>query len=1015
MKYRIIIGWLMLMICGPAVSAPISRQTARQHAMKFLHAHDRTLADDAPYKKPRLRSSMPTDDAFYYVFPSVDDKGFVVVSGDDRTMPILGFTEQGTFDESTMPEGLRFLLKMYEDQIQQLDGSGRQEQHAAHAAAAASHTTRHNVQPLMPTRWNQGEPYNLLCPDFYNYDGQVGGRSATGCVATAVAQVMNYYRFPEKTKRYIPSYKVEYDTSRGKHDFTVPGVAANSVIDWDNMCDVYSGNETEAQQTAVAQLMHWVGVGCKMGYGASSAAFMGNALQALTTYFGYDDGSHMESRGNHTIASWSDLLYSEISTGHPLAFAASNTGGAHAFVLDGYDIDGLFHVNWGWGGLDNGYFRIDVMAPDDNNGIGASHTPDGYNMGQEAIILRLPDDVTAEKPQPRLTVNDWEIRQGNKFFANYINWTGAAAMWDAGIGYVTEEGALQPIGRHETVQLNDGYYMGFEFPVEGLEEGTYRIVPISKRSSAKQWQTHVNPTLTCIEAVVDGDGTVSLSQHPVEDIAISGITFPGNHKKGDRQPVVVSFSNHGEEYFREIHLLASMTNDKGESICRTAVAMVGAGATTASFSFTPDKSGTWNVWLSTDNHGNTILGKGEVDITDQGMPSKHHLRYLSHNISNKSNNVIYGNRMQGKVSIRNEADDTFDGKVKLWLFKLASDGYFYGVSSVMVPMVIEPKKSAQADFYFDHLDYGGQYNMSIIYEEGGDIEQGGLRAMGVPSPGIVYWQQGKGITGMAPATMVYIPATALAVDMTGMGKSVRDVRPNNNPNTLYIFGNQEDVPESLEGCNVVVGNYARHLRLTDGYGFMSPLNFTAGEATYSRQPQRHRWETIALPFAPTEIPDGVAVKSFTEEDTYGTPCFTDVASMDDGIPYLICSSIGDSLHFSATEAPVLATQTVSMAVGTESTRFVGTTVKTSQPDVFVLNEETATFAKADGIAAILPFRAYLVSKTLTEPIVIDSPESIRNKVADTQDEGQMYDLQGRRISTPTKGINIVNHRKVVVR
>ena len=114
--------------------------------------------------------------------------------------------------------------------------------------------------------------------------------------------------------------------------------------------------------------------------------------------------------------------------------------------LDGYDIEGLFHINWGWGGLDNGYFRIDVMAPDDNSGIGASSTPDGYNMGQDAIIgLRLPDDVQAETQQPRLTVNDWEIRRGNTFFANYVNWAGFTATWDMGIGYVDETGTLVPV------------------------------------------------------------------------------------------------------------------------------------------------------------------------------------------------------------------------------------------------------------------------------------------------------------------------------------------------------------------------------------------------------------------------------------------------------------------------------------------------------------------------------------------------------------------------------------------
>ena len=92
--------------------------------------------------------------------------------------------------------------------------------------------------------------------------------------------------------------------------------------------------------------MYWVGVGCKMSYGGSSAAGFPEGVKALINYFGYDDGTHIESRGNFTASAWEDLLYNELLTGHPIAFAGTNTGGAHAFVLDGYDIDGLFHVNW---------------------------------------------------------------------------------------------------------------------------------------------------------------------------------------------------------------------------------------------------------------------------------------------------------------------------------------------------------------------------------------------------------------------------------------------------------------------------------------------------------------------------------------------------------------------------------------------------------------------------------------------------------------------------------------------
>ena len=127
-----------------------------------------------------------------------------------------------------------------------------------------------------------------------------------------------------------------------------------------------------------------------------------------------------------------DLIYNEIASGHPVAIAGTATGGAHAFVVDGYDGDGLFHLNWGWGGGSDGYFRIEILNPGDNSGIGASSSSDGYSMGQEALILRLPDDVEADD-MAMMTINDTEIR-GTEIFSNYINWTGETNSFDYGIG-----------------------------------------------------------------------------------------------------------------------------------------------------------------------------------------------------------------------------------------------------------------------------------------------------------------------------------------------------------------------------------------------------------------------------------------------------------------------------------------------------------------------------------------------------------------------------------------------------
>ena len=1009
--------WLLPFTTG---AAPVTRQQARRQAQQFMTDKGLTLSEQAVRHAPKKsKGSQPSDDAYYYVFHAADDKGFVVVSGDDRTAPVLGYCDRGELDENHMPEGLQWLLQMYCDQMDRLPASTTAPSEEPSKVKAAA-TARRHIEPLMRTLWNQGHPYNLLCPRYYNDDGTEGDRSATGCVATAIAQVMAYYRYPSATKRLIPGYVQKYQTTEGEKRVQLRNIPAGSVIDWENMLNNYHGDETDAQQQAIAELMYWVGMGCKMGYGPSSAAGFPEGVNALVNYFGYDDGTHIESRGNYTIAGWNELLYKELATGHPIAFAGTNMGGAHAFVLDGYDMDGLFHVNWGWGGLDNGYFRLDVLAPDDNSGIGASLTPDGYNMGQDAIIgMRLPDDEQAPAKTYQLTVNDWEIRNGNTFFGNYINWSGVSADWNTGIGYLNEEGSMVLVGSYQTAQLSQDFYVGHEFTVRGLKEGTYHIVPVSKRTTDRVWQTQVNPDIRYVLAVVDADGHVSLEIHPIEDVAMTSMSFPGNHKKDDRQEVCAVFKNNNssEEYFHEVHLFASRTAEKGNSRGRTAVSIAAGGETTATFLFTPQETGTWNVWLATDYQGNDVVGQGTVEITSDGEPARANLQYATHKVSNRSNGVVYGDKMQGSVTILNNASEPFDGNVRLWLFKEGDDGMYYGAASIYVPMHIEARKSAQATYFFDHLDLDATYKMSILYAGGGDIQNGGLLTMGTTRKGIVYWQQNKTLGGMAMSSVVATPTNAVAIEMCGHGSSITEVRPNGNPNTLYLFGEGDTCPDGLQDANVVIGQQAQRITLTDGYNFLAPVSFTAAEISYTRKAEKDEWQTIALPFAPAALPTGVSVQTFVRTDDSQRVVFGKADTMERGIPYLMKSAVGGETTFTATDAVVSSSVDVPMCVGTDEYRFCGTTLRERKADIFVWKATLETFEASPAQAQIDPFRAYFTAPVSVGSVtpVLDTETGIdRTPSAAERNDGTLYDLQGRRIYTPRRGIYIRNGKKIAI-
>ncbi|MBO7140073.1 MAG: C10 family peptidase [Prevotella sp.] len=1040
---------LVLLTIPAAAGSGVTRQQAQAEARRFLAAQGKRLASTAPFKAPAATVQGDLQSAggdlqspSYYVFNAADSQGFVVVSGDERTVPVLGYTDSGSFDEDTMPDGLRWLLQCYTEQMAQLDSlfalyDANKLETSANDVGLYNKISRHTVAPLLPMTWNQGDPYNQLCPIYYNEDGTQGGRSATGCVATAMAQVIGYYRWPVALKRSIPGYIQKYSTSQGEKSVRLNTIPTGSVIDWDNILDNYNGSETEEQKKAIAELMLWVGMDCKMNYGASSSSGFSEGIDGLVNYFDYDDGTHVAKRDMYTLQQWNDLIYNEIATGHPVPFGGQNSGGGHAFVLDGYDASGLFHVNWGWGGMSNSYYRIDILDPGNSSGIGASLTPGGYNMGQDAIIgMRLPDGVKADEedtPQYRykLSANDWELRGTNRFFANYVNWSGVSATWNMGIGYVNEEGKLTPIGNTATAQIGQNSYSSQEFTVRGLAEGVYHIVPISKRSNDTAWRTNMSPELRYVYTEVDASGNVvKMEIRPIVNLALTSLEFPGNHKRGDDQTVRATFRNEGEdELFTEIHLLASLTEEKGEALCRTAIDVEPGAETTISLNFKPEQNGTWNVWLATDHEGRNIVGEGSVEITDEGAAPRHQLKYMSHTVNNRTNGNVYGNCFQGRVVIQNiNTDEPFDGTVRLWLFK-EGEGGFYDAGSIYVPLQIEPRRTAQAPYYFDNLELGANYAMSILYAEGGDIQDGGLRAMGRPQAGIVYWQQNQSLVGMAPQPIVNTPSGAIAIDMTGLAKNINSVRPNMNKNTLYIFGENEEIPVGLEGCNVVRGNRAETIVLADSLNFFAPKSFVAREVSFSRLFLGNRWETLTLPFTPSFASvqgDAPLMLTFVGETPEGEAQFEDTKSIEAGLPCLVSFPNTGVQTFTATDA-VIQSSLTPMTLTTDQYQMVGTTLFTAVPDGYVLNEEGTAFLPSRTNTRIAPFRAYFTSATAVEQIDVMgetvgissplfNPRSVQGNM-----QSPLYDLQGRQIVNRnssnrklSKGLYIQNGKKVIL-
>ena len=959
---------------------PVGKQAALYTAQTYMLAKGKSLSPAASSRRGAKGYSSNEDDAqpYYYVFNAGGEGGYVIVSGDDRTEPILGYVDQGSFDPDNIPENMRSWLQSYADQIKYIIDNDIQPGSPLIKKRNKVQGTKHSVPELLTTRWNQGSPYNITCPKYYKEEDGSQDYPATGCTATAMAQVMYFYKYPARTKALIPAHSNTY-TYTDKNDgdtqktvtVTARAIPRNTLIDWDNMRDTYTWeglDKANAQDTAVANLMRYCGQAVKMGWGPSSGANF--SAEAYIKYFGYDDSAFVGERYDYSIDQWFDMLYNEIEQGYPVLFSGFSSGGGHAFVLDGFDGEDLFHLNWGWGGGSNGWFLVSILNPGDNSGIGASSSSDGYSMSQRALFsLRLPDDIKADATTS-LTVNDVAIN-GTSIFGNWINWTGSTGNFNAAIVKLNDDGSLSPVGDTRTYNnLGTNYYCSETFEIKDkLPQGTYKFSPASKLTTAKTWRTKYNMRNEYIEAVVNASGVPTLRfVTPTYNISIDTIEFPGTRIVGTEQEVKVTFRNNGDEYFKEVHFFASKTNEKKYTENRSMVAVRQGETVDVSYYFTPDETGTYNLWFCTGSDGSGQVGRGTMEIVEEANAVKAKLAVTSFTVNNSftSNNVTYvcGKRLVGKVVIKNNAATDFNGQIR---FQILSywDGAEYGWfgQSQIASTSIASGRTATVEFNIEDLnDIGCNYYLSVNYVgQDGSLTGAGTWDHGWKmANGIVTWTKAGVISGKAySATQT---ATSTACGLYADCNDFTRLTPNTNPNTIYAFAPHMTVPSSLDNSNAVSGNHANHINLVKEKPFYVPVNFDADDATFTytfpTSETGSGWHTFTMPFKPDEITvDGNPVTLDNEDNHFwiyefaatgddGEIIFAPATELRGSTPYIIAADslmAGQSIVFHSLDVPFYKTGSDKMVVSSQHYRFHGTTLGPTIRDCYVLNTDGTAF------------------------------------------------------------------------
>lgn len=393
MKKQILFAILSLAAASALQAAPITPGEALARLSETGGRHAR-----AAKEAPQLVATYygPDGLAAIYVYTYSGSRGFMLLAADDSVRPLLGYSETNSFAAGNLPEQVDSWLSYYAGQI-----SDSRELPAYQPAIATRAGDYESIRPLLETQWDQGAPYNNECPIVNKY------RSVTGCVATAMAQVMKYWEYPLVGKgsvTYIPQgTDLELTLDFSKREF-----------DWENMQNTYGKNYGNAAGTAVARLMQACGYSVKMKYSPTeSGAYAKDIPGALTTYFGYDQGVSRKQRSEYSSAAdWNDLIYNQLAKIGPVIYSGRSTSGGHCFVCDGYDADGFFHINWGWSGMSDGYFLLEELTPKE---VGTGGHYGGYNLDQEAVVGIMP-------PVGRLSLEELTIGNAADDSGNVKGW-----------------------------------------------------------------------------------------------------------------------------------------------------------------------------------------------------------------------------------------------------------------------------------------------------------------------------------------------------------------------------------------------------------------------------------------------------------------------------------------------------------------------------------------------------------------------------------------------------------------
>ena len=313
-------------------------------------------------------------------------------------------------------------------------------------------------------------------------------------------------------------------------------------------------------------------------------------------------------RAFYTISEWDSLLYNELKDARPVVYGGTSKSGGHAFVCDGYDGTGYYHINWGWSGYYDGYFKLAILNP--VGSIGGSTTDYEFTMGQDMVIgIQKPTD----DPEMPIFLKIYNLQtEGNRIITTLWNTFVKEGPFEVGFAQLHDDGTMTALELSKSMKV--AFLSGLKYYLDAstLDPGTYKIVPVSREQGTTRLYSSLHSN-SYVLTTVDANKNVSFTIYPVTNMKAT-IAFTGNSVIHTKQPIQVTVQNQSTEYNGNLYVFASSTSDKGQYCDLTGVAIEAGASEMYDLSFTPDTTGQYHVWIAADEQGTNVIGSAVMDM-----------------------------------------------------------------------------------------------------------------------------------------------------------------------------------------------------------------------------------------------------------------------------------------------------------------------------------------------------------------------------------------------------------------